>query len=121
MPARHTCIPTALLFALLAAACTDVTEDSPTSAPTAVGSLVVAVEDNTFTPEVVEVAVGDTVVWDFDPSRRLHDVTFSEVPDEASGTLDSGTWSTSFDEPGTYLYECTLHAGMTGRVVVTGR
>jgi plastocyanin len=122
MAARRTRIPAALLVALLAAACADATEASPppTSQPTAVGSLVVAVADNTFMPEVVEVAVGDTVVWDLDSARRPHDVTFSEDPDRASGTLDSGTWSTSFDEPGTYPYQCTLHSGMTGQVVVTG-
>jgi plastocyanin len=122
MAARRTRIPAALLVALLAGACTDTTEASPppTSPPTEAGSLVVAVADNTFTPEVVGVAVGDTVVWDSDPARRPHDVAFPADPDRASGTLDSGTWSTSFDEPGTYPYECTLHAGMTGQVVVTG-
>jgi plastocyanin len=32
----------------------------------------------------------------------------------------SGTFTHTFDRPGTYPYRCTLHDGMDGRVVVTG-
>jgi plastocyanin len=30
----------------------------------------------------------------------------------------SGTFSHRFDQPGTFQYRCTLHANMTGRVIV---
>jgi plastocyanin len=32
----------------------------------------------------------------------------------------SGTFTHTFDRPGTHPYRCTLHDGMDGRVVVTG-
>jgi plastocyanin len=111
----------ALAAALLVAGCTSTSESHSTSeAPSSeAGSLVVVVGDNEFTPDALEVAAGDTVVWDFDPARRPHDVSFLDDPSRASGVLDDGSWSTSFDEPGTYPYECTLHSGMDGQVVVT--
>lgn len=122
MAARRIRIAGALLVALMVAGCT-VTSELPstsTSPPDDSGSVVVEVGDNTFTPDAVEVAVGDKVVWDFDAARRTHDVSFIDDPARASGILDDGTWSTSFDGPGTYPYECTLHSGMDGQVVVTG-
>ena len=35
-----------------------------------------------------------------------------------SGNHDSGEYEHSFEEPGTYEYVCTLHAGMDGVVEV---
>ncbi len=31
-----------------------------------------------------------------------------------------GSFTHTFDQPGTYGYRCTLHGGMDGRVVVVG-
>ena len=36
----------------------------------------------------------------------------------SSDTIDEGTWTTSFDEPGIYSYQCTVHSGMTGQIIV---
>jgi plastocyanin len=38
----------------------------------------------------------------------------------ASKNQTKGTFAHRFDRPGEYRYTCTLHAGMDGRVVVTG-
>lgn len=122
MATRWIRIAGALLAALMVAGCT-VRSELPSTSTSPLddsGSVVVEVGDNTFTPDAVEVVVGDTVVWDFDATRRNHDVSFIDDPARASDILDDGAWSTSFDEPGTYPYECTLHSGMGGQVVVTG-
>ncbi len=37
----------------------------------------------------------------------------------AGVTQVAATDNRTFDRPGTYLYRCTLHDGMDGRVVVT--
>lgn len=81
-----------------------------------VGDVVIEVRDNSFAPDTSEVTVGETLTWDFSTADQSHNVVFDS--DRGSEILDEGTWSTSFDEPGTYDYECTLHPGMTGRITV---
>ncbi len=67
-----------------------------------------------FTPSAVQVTPGTEVTWTF-TSRTAHNVVFDDV---ASPTQTTGTWSRTFDEPGSYAYVCTLHDGMEGRVEV---
>jgi plastocyanin len=74
---------------------------------------------DTFTPATVDVAVGGTVTWTF--GARAHNVIFS-------GTRPSGgdihppvtntTASRTFLVAGSFVYNCTVHAGMSGTVVV---
>ncbi len=79
---------------------------------------------------VVTIRVGDTVEWQFDRATQGHDL-ISLPP--------SGAWETAwpepleeyrdaggapvtytFDEPGTYRYECSLHGPMmSGTIIVT--
>ena len=78
----------------------------------------VAAKDNQFTPPAIQVTAGTTVTWSFDDRFVPHDVTGDGW---TSGDPKSkGTFTHSFDRPGTYDYRCTLHDGMDGRVVVTG-
>jgi plastocyanin len=80
----------------------------------AVGDAVhIFVTNNGFTAASVEIQVGDPVVWTFD--QGAHNVVFTDVE---SDVLRRGTWQRTFDSPGTYPYECTLHTGMDGEVVV---
>jgi plastocyanin len=69
-----------------------------------------------YSPPVIEVPVGTEVTWVFD-SRAPHDVVFE---DQASPLMAAGSWSRSFDAPGSYAYRCTLHTNMDGRVQVSG-
>ncbi len=92
--------------------------NSSVSQSHATGDTVIEVHDNSFAPDTTTVAVGETVTWDFATADLPHDVVFSD--EHGSDVLRDGTWSTSFDESGTYDYECTLHRGMTGRITVTG-
>jgi plastocyanin len=78
----------------------------------------VAAKDNQFTPPAIQVTAGTTVTWSFDDRFVPHDVTGDGW---TSGDPKSkGTFTHTFDRPGTYAYRCTLHDGMDGRVVVTG-
>jgi plastocyanin len=71
---------------------------------------------NTFTPATAFVSVGGIVTWTF---ATQHNVTF-----EGSGapanvpTTGSGSVSRTFPTAGTFQYQCTIHPGMSGSVVV---
>ena len=72
---------------------------------------------NNFVPGDVEIARGGTVRWTF---TSIHNVVFNPVsgaPDNI-GETESGTVSRTFDVAGTFPYQCTLHSGMIGSVVV---
>ena len=78
----------------------------------------VAAKDNQFTPPAIQVTAGTTVTWRFDDRFVPHDVTGDGW---TSGDPKSkGSFTHTFDRPGSYDYRCTLHDGMDGRVVVTG-
>ena len=73
---------------------------------------------NSFSPNPVEVRVGETVTWINDDSGR-HTVTSKD------GVFDSGmmgkgqSFSFTFDKAGEYPYFCEPHPNMVGTVVVT--
>jgi len=81
-----------------------------------------------FSPENVTVVIGvnNTVTWtnkDTDNGGTDHTVTSLSVPSGAasfdSGIMKEGAnFTETFTTPGTYEYHCTLHAWMTGSVVV---
>lgn len=75
----------------------------------------VAIEDNRFSPSSIEIAPDTTVTWTWEGDSK-HNVYGDGLE---SPTQDSGTYQHTFTDPGTYNYECTLHPGMKGRVVVT--
>lgn len=78
-----------------------------------------------FSPATVTVAPGETVVWSF---QEFHTSTSdSQTGPEAwdSGFLSSGTFSHTFQVPGTYPYYCAVHSSpggfaMNGVVEVSG-
>jgi plastocyanin len=73
---------------------------------------------NSFSPNPVEVKVGETVTWINDDSGR-HTVTSKD------GIFDSGmmgkgqSFSYTFDKAGEYPYFCEPHPNMVDTVVVT--
>src|SRR5689334_471738 len=80
----------------------------------------------TFSPFVVSIAPGDTVMWTWKGIN--HSVT-SGMPGAPDGMFDSGihnsgfTFSVTFSTPGTFNYFCSPHGaccGMTGKVTVAG-
>lgn len=103
----------ALLLAVTLVGCDDGEGDAAPELGANTRSVVV-VTSNEFTPRALTVEVGDTVTWRFE--QGAHDVVFE---DEGSEVQTDGTWRRTFDEAGSYDYECTLHPGMAGRVEVT--
>jgi plastocyanin len=75
-----------------------------------------------------EVTAGDTVVWDFSSAFVVHTTTEcgascdnpTDTPLWDSGVIDAGgTFQYTFDQPGTYLYYCEIHASQQrGRIIV---
>jgi plastocyanin len=93
----------------------DPDDDAATEAGPAEDGLGVAIRDNAFVPEVLEVEVGDTVTWTHEGSNT-HTVTGRAFD---SMELSSGeVFAVTFEEAGTVPYECTIHQGMAGEIVV---
>lgn len=73
---------------------------------------------NTFNPQIVGVARGGSVTWSF--SAVEHNVTFSGgggAPANIPNTVNNSV-SRTFGTAGNFPYDCSLHAGMTGTVIV---
>jgi len=85
------------------------------SAVPASGAESVRVGDNFFDQRTERVSRGERVTWRWVGDRR-HNVVFSRRV--RSSTKRSGTYSRRFTRRGTFQYRCTLHNGMTGRIVV---
>jgi plastocyanin len=85
---------------------------SPTASVTASGS------GATFNPDSVRIAVSGTVTWSF-PGPETHNVTFATAPPGGNiPNRNSGSEDRTFPTAGTFTYQCTLHSGMNGKVVV---
>ena len=86
--------------------------------------------ENAYTPNPVEVNVGDTVTWindDITPHTATSGSSSSGSTGMFGGTDDSpeiigpdgGRQSFTFDEAGVFKYYCTLHPNMVGNVIAT--
>ena len=68
-----------------------------------------------FEPDQIDIAVGDTVNWEWvgnEPHNVVGDDFSSEIQQE-------GSFEYTFEEEGTYQYTCTIHPGMDGVVEVS--
>lgn len=77
----------------------------------------VVVDDNTFEPRVISIPAGTEVIWTWEGGARHNVVGDGGFQSEL---VREGTFSHVFDTTGTFNYLCTLHGGMTGRVIVVG-
>lgn len=73
---------------------------------------------NSFSPNPVEVKVGETVTWVNDDSAR-HTVTSKDDTFDSSMMGKGQSFSYTFDKAGEYPYFCEPHPNMVGTVVVT--
>ena len=92
----------------------------PTAGPVAPPTAAVeaSASANTFSPSLVTVAKGGTVTWSI--GTRRHNVTFFGNPAAPANVESSAsiTATRTFPAVGTFPYNCSLHPGMTGTVVV---
>ncbi len=89
-------------------------EQPPPQAVTVTGSA----NANVFTPASVTVARGGTVTWTM--GARPHNATFrgtAGAPADVPTTTNASV-SRTFATAGSFPYDCTLHDGMTGTVIV---
>ena len=87
--------------------------------PPSVAEGEVLVKSVSFTPNEVRTTVGKAVTWRFDDGGLEHTVTEDNNAFD-SGRMSSGTYSRTFETPGTVNYHCTVHARMRGTVIVSG-
>jgi plastocyanin len=78
-------------------------------------SVSVTISGFSFQPAEATIAKGGTVTWTNDDSTA-HTVKFAGSESDALGK--GGTYSRTFDSPGTYDYSCGIHPGMKGKVTV---
>jgi plastocyanin len=84
---------------------------------TAPNAATVALGAQSFDPSIVDIAAGGQVTWT-NGSGVQHNVTFVSSTIADIGNHTSGSTARTFPSAGTFDYQCTLHAGMTGSVIV---
>ncbi len=105
-----TLIFSAFLMMLIAVGCND--DDNGDLQP----NNEVQMSSNMFVPQTLTVPVGTSVRW-VNSSSVVHTVTSNvELFDESVPSGES--FSYTFSTAGTYNYVCTIHAGMSGTIVV---
>lgn len=68
-----------------------------------------------FSPKIITINIGDTVIWTNNDSAG-HDVNGTGF---VSPTMNKGqTFSFTFNNSGTFDYICNFHSGMSGQVIV---
>jgi len=92
---------------------------APVLPASAGGHVVKATQQRKFTPSTITVSKGSTVVWKNTSKNLTHTVTATSSNWSKNTKLHHGTkTSFRFTKKGTYTYICTIHAGMSGKVIV---
>ena len=94
---------------------TDPTDPTPVAAAT-----VQATPSEQFTPGRINLTVGGTVTFAF--GSLAHNVFFDNgptgAPDNITAPSSNKSVALTFNTKGTYVYNCHIHPGMRGTVVV---
>lgn len=105
----------------------DATAPSPPSDPnkhakitgTPVATNQVAIQDYTFTPRIISITRGTTVIWT-NNDTVMHSVVFDDHSLVSSGMLNQGSsFSFVFDKAGQYTYHGGIYPNAVGKVIVT--
>ncbi|MBP9869628.1 cupredoxin domain-containing protein [Patescibacteria group bacterium] len=105
------------------------TEKAPTPTPTpkpkappvvkpTTKTVVVTVTNDKFSPQVIAVNAGDTIMW-VNKDTLPHTAKSDGALIWDSGTIrPGGTFKRVFAQPGSYAYSCGIHPHMKGTVIV---
>jgi plastocyanin len=83
------------------------------------GSPTVGMRDLKFVPARTEVKVGQKVTWTNEDGVDHNVTADSGAKFKSKAFSPGGRYSYTPTKPGTIAYECTLHPGMEGTLVVT--
>jgi plastocyanin len=92
---------------------------SAAGTPGAVAPNSVSIVDFGFSPATLTVGAGTTVTWNNTGLAR-HTVVANDGSFHSAGVRAGQTFTNTFATPGTFVYICDIHPGMTGTVLVTG-
>ena len=77
----------------------------------------VIIEAMRYAPEVIEVNVGDTVVWK-NRDAFPHTATAQDRSFDSGEIASEGTWKMTAQKKGVLPYVCTLHPTMKAKLIV---
>lgn len=130
-------VAVSLLVALpvVAGACSEATnlpsagQSGTQSADVSSVAQIVTLQYSSFEPAIITIKAGESVQWVWSDAPIPHDVYFQTFQPAGGGASTpflnhsivqiNGTWTQTFTRPGIYKYICTVHAGMSGEVIVT--
>lgn len=112
--------PTPLLAAgLLAAGSLAAVAVEALPATAASHGATVTLKDIAFHKASVTIHKGQSVTWVWKDGDTTHNVTSEGTRRFKTGSnRNKGSYKVKFTKAGTYKYECTLHPGMVGKVIV---
>ena len=116
---RGTRLLLAALGAALLAGCGSSGDSTTGPQPSGSSPTVQATPSLQFTPNSLTIPVGGSVTFAF--GSVVHNVFFDNAPQGAPsniGDKSSASVTLTFNSAGTYVYNCHLHPGMQGKVVV---
>ncbi|PCH96673.1 MAG: plastocyanin [Gammaproteobacteria bacterium] len=84
--------------------------------------VIVNIYKKKFIPAEITIEQGDIVIWKNIEKRQYHNVWFKQFDKEDPDYLfPDDTYQLTFDEKGTFSYECGPHPKMIGKVTVMSR
>jgi len=109
-----------IMFSILLVGCGG-GDAAPTGTTPTPGVFDVFTPGNIFSPFSLTVAAGSTVNFNISGSPEGHNVIFKKTVQGAPADVNiliTAKVSRTFNTKGTFPYDCTVHPGMTGEVVV---
>ena len=78
----------------------------------------VDIVDDDYSPGTVTIPAGSIVIWT-NTGHKRHDVVGLRGEFRSNRLTTGEQYQVTFEQPGTYYYQCTVHWSMAGTVLVT--